>query len=77
MVIRQVYSNKEAGMKATRVLDVLVAVIMATALFGGMVYAEPPVEESGTVDVDGLVLQVLVPRRLSTRWNFARMRKRS
>ncbi len=38
-------------MKATKVIGGLIAVFMATALFGGMVYAKPPAEESGTVDV--------------------------
>ena len=37
-------------MKATKVIGVMVAVLMATALFGGMVYAVPPVEEAGAVD---------------------------
>ena len=37
-------------MKATKVIGALVAVLMATALFGGMVHAEPPVEEAGAVD---------------------------
>ena len=32
-------------MKATRIIGLLVAVFMATALFGGVVYAEPPDEE--------------------------------
>ena len=39
-------------MKATRVIGLMVAAIMATALFGGVVYAEPPVhpasEEAAT-----------------------------
>ena len=34
----------------TKVIGVLVAVFMATALFGGMVYAAPPAEEAGAVN---------------------------
>ena len=34
----------------TKVIGVIVTVFMATALFGGMVYAAPPAEKADTVD---------------------------
>ena len=43
----------------TKVIVLLAAVFMVTALFGGMVYAEPPAGEREAVDVDSLVRQVL------------------